>query len=140
MLTTEQDIHDLYDALEEKSTEAIVIAVFEHFTANSEDLRTGFKLVISSDKYQEALGEDIERFKGPPGGEYFYKCLVHEHPDAADADLQWAVRTIFTQVIHKAIILCNKSICESVTKMGIGPDGFKHDIVRLVRLVKKDLG
>lgn len=142
MVQTQNNIKKMYDELPEKNIEAMVIAVFDFFMENSEDLRTGFKLVISSDKYQEAMGDqDLSEnhFKGPPGGEYFLKCLQNDYPDADDEDLQWAVRTIFTQVIHKAIILCNKSICSSISKMGIGPDQFKADIIRLVKLVKTDL-
>jgi AcrR family transcriptional regulator len=139
MQQTESDIHKKFDELEDKNIVSISLSVFNHFRENAEDLRTGFKLIISSDKYHEAIGGDISKFKGPPGGEYFSKCLVKEFPKATQEDIEWAVRTIFTQVIHKAIILCNHSICESMKEMGMGEDLFEKDLLRLVKVVKNEL-
>ena len=75
MHETEKSISELYDGLEEKSIENLASAVYEFFKDNSEDLKTGFKLVISSDKYHKALGEDETLFKGPPGGDFFFQSL-----------------------------------------------------------------
>jgi AcrR family transcriptional regulator len=139
MAQTENDIKQLFDELKDKTIESITLAVFNLFKDNAEDLRTGFKLIISSDKYHEAIGEDISKFRGPPGGEYFSKCIIEEFPNANQDDVEWAVRTIFTQVIHKAIIMCNHSICSSMKDMGMGEDLFEKDLLRLVKMVKKEL-
>ncbi len=133
-------IKDLYESLSDKSSDSFVIGVFDFFLVNADDLRTGFKLVMSSDKYQDAIDPDLDStFNGPPGGEYFYQCLSEEYPKAKEEDLMWAVRILFTQVIHKAMVLCNKSICSSIQKKGLGPDVFREDIKRLLKLVKTEI-
>ena len=135
----EADIHNIYDSLEIKKTEDFAIKVFEHFLENSESLRTSFKLIISTEKYHEALGDDIDRFKGPPGGEYFYRCLAYEIPEASEEDLQWGVRVLFTHVIHKAIIMCNHSTCTSMQNLGLTDNLLREDIYRLIRIVKAEI-
>lgn len=139
VLETEQEIAQLYDTLQDKSIDNFVLKVYDHFLENDEDLRTGFKLVISSKNFAEAMGSDIERFNGPPGGEYFAKCLMDEIPNTHPNDIGWAVRVLFTQVIHKALMVCNQSICDSLADNGITPEVIREDIQRLVKIVKADI-
>lgn len=139
VLETEEEIHQLYESLNEINVEDFVLKVYDHFLDNSEDLRTGFKLVISSDHFAEAMGNDIERFNGPPGGEYFAKSLMQEIPSASEEDIGWAVRVLFTQVIHKALMVCNKSICDSLADNGVTADVLRQDIKRLVKMVKTEI-
>ncbi|MFT6632912.1 MAG: AcrR family transcriptional regulator [Bacteriovoracaceae bacterium] len=139
VLQTENQISKLYDMFKEKGSEKFALAIFDLFLNNSEDLRTGFKLIISSDKYTEAMGEDMPLFKGPPGGEYIYKILEAEVPTAASKDIEWAMRTILSQIIHKSLIMSNKSICQTVAKSGVTSSDLQDDIIRLIRIVKKDI-
>ena len=136
---TENEVHQLYDSLEEKSVESLTLAVFDHFRANSEDLRTGFKLILTGDHPSNKISADIAKFKGPPGGEYFFKVLSEEFPNASIEDKDFAVRTLFTQVIHKAIVMCNSGLCEQMEKIGLNEDSFKKDLLRLVKLIKNEL-
>ena len=134
-----EDMRNLYEALEKKNINDFVLAVFKHYMGKSEDLRTAFKLIISSDRFYDSMGEDMANFSGPPGGEYYALCLKNEIPTAKDEDIDWAVRVLFTHVIHKALMLCNKSICESLAKNGVGQDVLEKDILRLTNIVKKEL-
>lgn len=136
---TEESIHNLYTQLEHKTIDNITIAVFNHFKENSEDLRTGFKLIMTSDKTLESMVDDLSHFKGPPGGEYFYKCLINDFPNASEEDLQFGVRVIFTQVIHKAILTCSHHVCSSLENHGLSKEVFEDDLKRLVKLIKAEL-
>lgn len=140
MLQTKDDMKQIYESLSVKSIHEFVQAVFEHFLKNSEDLRTAFKLIISSDRFAEAMGgDDINRFSGPPGGEYFALCLRSESPSATNEDIDWAVRVLFTQVIHKALMLCNESICGPLKNIGVDQKLIKGDIARLSQVVTYEL-
>jgi AcrR family transcriptional regulator len=136
---TNKDIQTIYESLDNHDVEELALKVFKHFQENAEDLRTGFKLVITSDKFYESLAEDMSRYKGPPGGEYFFTCLREEFPDVDEDDLFWAVKTIFTQLVHKALIFCNPWIKESITNMGSANVSFEEDLKRLVRVVRAEL-
>lgn len=140
IMQTNNDIREIYENLEEKDIKTFSMKIFEHFLANSEDLRTAFKLVVSTDKYYEAMAEDMAKFRGPPGGEYMFICLRNEFPDAKEEDLEWAIRVIFAQVFHKSLVMCNESICESMKNMNLGPDKIKNDLVRLVDIIRVELG
>lgn len=136
----QQDIKGIYESLADRNIVNLSIAVLEHFKSNVEDLRTSFKLVISGDDpVCQSVGSQLKKFQGPPGGEYLYHCLKEEVPTATDQDVQWAVRVIFTHIMHKAIIMCNHSICDSMSEIGLTKDILDNDLKRLVEVVKKDI-
>ena len=139
VVQTATEIKEIYDSLEVKSLESIVMKVYEHFMKNSQDLRTAFKLIISSEKFAEAMGHEIKTFNGPPGGEYFAYCLKDEFPTISEEDANWGVRILFTHVMHKALMMCNKSICESLENTGVSQEVLVDDIRRLVRIVKSEI-
>lgn len=139
VLETENQISLLYEQYKEKSSEDFAQAIFEHFLNNAEDLRTGFKLIISSDRYTEAMGEDMPKFKGPPGGEYIYKILQSEVPTAKAEDLEWAMRTIFSQIIHKSLLMSNASICQTICENGTTTEDLTNDVIRLITIIKKEI-
>ena len=94
-------------------------------------------LFLSSDAQSESFNKEDEMI-GPPGGHVVYASIHKEYPNVNEVDLVWAVRTIFTQIIHKAVLICNH--CENIQeRFKIGPDGFKNDIKRLVRVVLKEI-
>jgi AcrR family transcriptional regulator len=137
--STNTDIQTIYESLGSHDIEELTLQVFKHFQDNAEDLRTGFKLVITSDKFYGSLAEDMARYKGPPGGEYFFACLREEFPSASEEDLFWAVTTIFTQVVHKALISCNPWISKSLCHMGQTDESFVIGLKRLVGVVRTEL-
>jgi len=140
VLGTERDLKDLYDSLEIKETENFLLKVYDYFLENAEDLRTAFKLIISSEKYMEAMEGHIDRFTlGPPGGEFFGECIKNEVPHVSSEDLEWAVRCLFTQVLHKALIMCNQPICHSLKVHGVEKNLLREDIKRLTKTILKEI-
>lgn len=139
MLNMNENVKKIFDTIGEPDTETFTLEVFKFFMDNAEDLRTSFRLVMSTNENMDTLGDQVSEFKGPPGGEFFAQCLMKEYPNASEEDIQWAVRIIFTQIVHKAIIMCNTSICKSMTKIGMGVDVVKEDLSRLVKIIRKEL-
>ncbi|MBT4791625.1 MAG: TetR/AcrR family transcriptional regulator [Halobacteriovoraceae bacterium] len=137
---TNMEIQNIYESLENSNFEEMVVATFDYLLEHAEDMRTTFNLLISSsNQFHAAISHEIDGFKGPPGGECFYRCLVKDMPDASEEDLLWVGRTMFTQVLHKAMLLCNKSICQSASNMGIGVDSSKLEILRLIKALKSEI-
>ncbi len=136
---TEVDIKAIFDSLEEKDIDLFALKVFDHFLNNGEDLRTGFKLILSNSDIPSKMPLNISRFKGPPGGEYFDICLREQFPNIIDSDIDWAVRTIFTQVIHKSLILCNKELCSKLLSEDKPEELMRSDISRVIKMVKQEL-
>lgn len=140
ILSTQRDVKNIFDNLEVKSIELLSKTIYRHFIENSEDLRMSFKLVLSQTHFENAFEGMHDKYNGPPGGEYLHECLLSEVPDAKHEDVEWAVRVLFSQIIHKAIVTCNSSICEHlVDKAGWDKDIFEQDIVRLAKLVKTEI-
>lgn len=139
ILSTQSDIENIYNTMASSGIDDFATAVFDHFMQKSEDLRTAFKLIISSDHFHDILEEGEVTFKGPPGGEFFAKSFKQSFPEAAEEDIEWAVRILLTQVIHKAILVCNSSICSTMQEMGLNPEKLRADILRLVKILKSEL-
>lgn len=114
----------------------LVSVIFDYFVENKEDFITGFKLFISDSSLTKMIDKD--EMIGPPGGMALFKCLKAEFPKSSESDLIWVVRIIFTQMIHKAVLICNH--CENVSaKFGMTENTMKDDILRLVKVLKKEL-
>jgi AcrR family transcriptional regulator len=140
MEKTKNDIENLYKELGENvTTEELSKSIYNYFITNKEDLNTGFKLFLTAgDNFQEDLYEHDEQEIGPPGGVYLYQTLKKEAPHADDKDIIWGVRAIFTQLLHKALLICNH--CEVIqSKYGVGADDFLEDTTRLVKIVVEEV-
>lgn len=140
MTKTMEDIKYIYHDLGEGvSTEQLSSGIYDYFVSNKEDLLTGFKLFLTSGPKNsiDVIHHDDEEI-GPPGGVFLYKALKNEAPNASDKDILWAVRTIFTQILHKAMLICNH--CEAINqKYGLSESDFKEDALRLVRIVVNEV-
>lgn len=133
------DIENIYKSLGDNvSVSDLAAGMYDYYLENKDDLLTGFKLFLSSgDANQEDIIDEGNEI-GPPGGHILFEVIQKEIPNAKEADIIWAVRTIFTQVIHKAVLVCNH--CEMVSeRLGLGPDGFKNEILRLVKIVVQEV-
>ncbi len=143
IVDTDTEVKAIYDNHQNCTVEDFAGAVYEHFVANAEDLRTAFKLIISTDHLGDqagaVIGSHLEKFKGPPGGEYFVKFIMEQHPNAKFDDVQWAVRTIFSLITHKSLVMCNTSICSSMREVGVTRDSIKDDLKRVVRILLKEI-
>ncbi|MBD65548.1 MAG: hypothetical protein CME62_10095 [Halobacteriovoraceae bacterium] len=134
-----RDIKEIYEAQSSCSIEDLSIKVYNLFIAKSENLRSSFRLILTVSENHEAFGDSLIEHHGPPGGEYFYECLKQELPGVEQADLDWAVRSIFTQIIHKSLIKCNSTICKSLEEIGITHSVIEEDIRRLIRVIRREL-
>lgn len=136
---TLNDISEIYHELGDKvTTESLSLGIYNYFLSHKDDLLTGFKLFFSAgpDNSDDVIRQHDD--VGPPGGIFLFKTLKTEIPNASDKDIIWAVRTIFTHVLHKAMLICNH--CDAInTKYGLGPEDFKTDILRLVRIVVNEV-
>lgn len=140
MAKTMKDIGTIYNDLgDSASTEELTEGIYNYFVENKDDLMTGFKLFLTSgDEYSPDLFEHDEGEIGPPGGVFLYQTLKREAPNATDKDIIWGVRAIFTQVLHKAMLICNHS--EVINKKyGVSEADFKEETTRLVRVVVEEV-
>ena len=138
MQKMEADIINVHKSLgDNSSVENLAASMYDYYVENKDDLLTGFKLFLSSGDADQDEFTDVGNEIGPPGGHVLFEVFKNQIPEAKEEDIIWAVRTIFTQVIHKAVIVCNH--CEMVTKMNINADGFKNDILRLVKIVVQEV-
>lgn len=129
-----QGITDLYE--DNCSTEELVSRIFDYFILNREDLITGFKLFLTDSSATDEM--DQENTVGPPGGIILFNCIKKELPHVTDKEALWVVRTLFSQTLHSAILVCNH--CENINKrFGITEVDFKNDILRLTRVLLNEI-
>jgi AcrR family transcriptional regulator len=133
------DMRSLYNDNKPINTEEFSMLVFDHFNAHGEDLKTSFKMFISdSDIFPD---KEIEQddIIGPPGGSVLYECIRTEKPQATHDDLIFAVRTIFTMIIHKSL-LCNCKSFQERTKLHKADlNDLKDSVKRIIKLVLSDI-
>lgn len=133
------DLRALYEEKKPISTADFSLLIFDHFNEHSDDLKTSFKMfVIDSEVFPEMPEADDEMI-GPPGGAVLYEVVKAEKPKASHDDIIFAVRTIFTMVIHKALICNSKCIIERGKLHKAEVDDFKGMIKRVVKLVLSDI-
>jgi AcrR family transcriptional regulator len=135
MVKMNTEIAGLYDA--EMTITELVSAHYDHLLKNKDDLITSFKLFLDHNNAPLEMHAD-DKMIGPPGGAVVMKCLSKYYPETLEADLMWAVRTILTQTIHTALIICNHSdtICENT---GMTELDMKNSLLRTVRVVVSSL-
>lgn len=139
---TAHNIQSLYEKDKGQRPEDLILAIFDFFTDNKEDLVTSFKLFIGNSDHVEldesATLDDSERQIGPPGGMTLFECLKHHVVNADDNDIAWAVRTLMAQVLHKSVIYCNH--CSKLSKKdGFSLEDFKRELNRFVKVIVKEI-
>ncbi len=136
MEQTSADIEGLY--LEGMSTDELARKIYYYFIENSDDLKTAFKLFLSSQEDHFCNSPD-ENIIGPPGALVIFKCLQNEIKTANQEDLFWAVRTIFTHVVHKSILMSTNCHTVMQEKYIANHQTFEDSISRLVRIIIQDI-
>lgn len=129
-----QDIRNIIESNEKLSLENLALSIYDYFIDNSEDLRTGFKLFLSTSEFYDHIEYEDEKI-GPPGGGVLFNRIQKDFPNLEEADVIWAVRGIFTIIMHKAIVVCNK--CSNRTEKEIIEEKafIRSGIKRLVKLI-----
>lgn len=128
-----QGIHKFY-AEKNPTVEELIVHIFRYFKSKSHDLTSIFKMMMTtqhSERYQPGKGSEDESF-GPPGGKLISEAIVKEiGKKVSDADLHWAVKTLFSHVVHTTIIT---SCCIRQSEMPFSSD---EDIERGIRKLTK---
>ena len=133
------DMRGLREKNQQATPEEFSIILFDYFIENSADLKSSFKMfVIDSEIYPE-LPEHNDEVIGPPGGTVLYECLQNFKPQASHDDLIWAVRVIFTMVVHKALLFTSSCLMESKKMYKIEKSDFDDLIKRVVKVTLNDI-
>jgi hypothetical protein len=135
-----EDIRLIYAEDESISVEGLSHKLMKYFTDNADDLKTCFKMfVIDVDVYPEDTLSSEDDMIGPPGGRYIFECIKKEKPNASYDDNIWAVRTIFTIIIHQALISTSSCIQSRETQYKMSENDFVESLNRLVKVVLADI-
>lgn len=133
------DMRGLREKNQTANPQEFAIIMFDYFIENSADLKSSFKMfVIDSEVYPE-LPEHNDEVIGPPGGTVLYECLQSFKPEASHDDLIWAVRVIFTTVIHKALLFTSSCLMESKKMHKTEKSDFDELIKRVVKVTLNDI-
>ena len=119
--------------------ETTLLHLFRHFLSRSHDLRTHFKMLMSAqhNHHLASQGTEDERF-GPPGGKVIIDALIKEvGGELIEEDLHWAIKTLFSHVIHNALMYacCFKDNKVPYTSV----EDLEKNIKRLSRVVVREL-
>lgn len=121
------------------NTEEALVHLFKYFLGRSHDLVSYFKMMMSTQHshHTSACHADGE-YVGPPGGDIIIGILKSEvGAHVTDRDLDWAVKSLFSNVVHIAIMFncCFKSAGTPFTSA----EELEQNIRRLTRVVVKEL-
>ncbi|MEX1100090.1 MAG: TetR family transcriptional regulator [Bacteriovoracaceae bacterium] len=131
-----QTVRGLYDKSESCDTNQLALRIYDYFMENSEALKLSFKMfVIDAHIFPQDVNKEDD-FIGPPGSKVMYDCILKEKPKAKTEDIVWAVRTIFTQITHKSLLM--SSHCVDRVK-DMDEKQVKRHLKRVVRVVLADL-
>lgn len=139
MNRVEEDITSIYK--DQGITDPIEFAqkILDYFMENSEELRSVLIMLSSSDDAPKELVEKLQKYKGPPGGHILAQVIKSACPNASDEDLHWVVRSVIGIIMHKSMIMGNKSICTSMEEVGITADTFREETGRLMKALLSEI-
>ena len=119
-----------------------VIWIFYHFVGEANDLRATFKMFLDGNVISEVENMTCsDRMFGPPGGKVIALSINQELNKKLDeANLFWAVKMIFSNVIHLALMHTNYFCKLDVVKFPHHDINIlEKDIRRLVKVILNDL-
>lgn len=139
-LECSQDIRAHYTS-ENPKIEDLLVYIFRYFNTKSHDLVTFFKIIISSQHNHmmtcSGCSSEEETY-GPPGGLVIAEAIKKEvGHEVSEADLFWAVRCLFTHIIHNAIMMKCWFKMNNLPYSSV--DDIEGNIRRLTRIVLEDL-
>ncbi len=139
---TTQAIKDRRAEKPDESVADLSVWLFGYFLDKSDVLRSVFKMMLSEKGWgpEVECGGDEEKF-GPPGGLAIAEAIVKElKHEVKEEDMFWAVKMIFTPVVHMALMYSNH-FCKLPAEEFPFHDRktLENDIRRLVQVVMRDL-
>jgi AcrR family transcriptional regulator len=120
-------------ATENPHLDDLLVHFFDYFILKSHDLLAYFKMMMSSQHshHMTSAGSGDEMF-GPPGGRVIGEAIQKElGKNVSDEDLSWAVRALFSHVIHTSIMY---NCCFQQNEI---PFTQKNDIQKGIRRLSK---
>lgn len=125
-----------------ESVEDLTVWIFHYFNRRSDVLRSVFKMLLSEKGWGEEIvcGPDGGNF-GPPGGQTLASAiLAHIQKDVSEQDMFWAVKMIFSNLVHMSLMYTNH-FCKLPKQQAPYHDlkTLESDIRRLVGVIMRDL-
>ena len=120
----------------------LAVWIFRYFLEKADILRSVFQMMLSEKGWEpeNQCVDNGEKF-GPPGGLALAQAISLElDHEVNEADMYWAVKMIFSNVVHLALMYSNH-FCKmpSEEKKYLNQHDLEKDIHRLVGVVLKDL-
>lgn len=112
---------------ENLDTETMTYKLFELFSGNALCLTNSFNLILNEHLTPEhdGLSDESQPF-GPPGGQVLLKVITNEvGEDVPLEDREWAMRMIFSNIFHKAVMFNTKYLKKKCS----GEDWMKPEVV-----------
>lgn len=136
---TSKAIEDYIATHPDESVEEFAVWSFRYFLDQSNMLRSVFKMMLSEMGWDEenCPHEDF----GPPGSRAFAAAIMKElNVKVSEPDMFWAVKMIFSTIVHLALIYSNHFCRLDKEKHPYhSQEALEKDIRRLVRVVLQDL-
>lgn len=84
----------------------LTIEIYRLFSSHDTAIINSFKMILSDHLWPEEDLKDPNKAPGPPGGEALHKILLNEVSESIDFERRdWAVRMIFSNIIHIATVM-----------------------------------
>lgn len=126
----------------DEKVEDLAVWIFGYFLERSDILRSMFQMLLSEKGWgpEAECGGDEEKF-GPPGGMALSEAIQQElKHEVSEANMFWAVKMIFSNVVHMALMYSNHFCQMPPEEMEYhSREVLEADIRRLARVVLKDL-
>jgi len=125
----------------DETVEDVAVWIFGHFLEHSDILRSLFKMMLSEQGWGEEDCKDEDEKFGPPGGMALAEAITHQlKHEVSEADMFWAVKTIFAYLVHMALMysnhLCHMNAAQAPYHTR---EALETDLRRLVRVVLKEI-
>ncbi|WP_408096949.1 TetR family transcriptional regulator [Peredibacter sp. HCB2-198] len=133
-----QEVKRLYE-VSQGNLESTLVELFKYYMANSPDLLSHFKMMMSSQHSHNLVSQGTDDgYFGPPGGSIIAEAIKKEVGEKSEEQIVWAMRTLFSHVSHLALIqaCCTKNNNEMAYST---PDDHEKSIRRVVKMVLTDL-
>ncbi len=104
-LECSQNMRALYEN-EKPSLEDLLVHFFNYFIQKSHDLVSLFKMMMSTQHSHHLMSQGSgDQLSGPPGGKVIEEAILKEMGEGiSQEDLHFAVRCLFSHVIHSSIM------------------------------------
>lgn len=122
--------------------EDLVVEVFNHLLKNGEMLVAVFKVFLSASSAVHHKLCDEKDFEGPPGASHICEIFSRKYPKALRKDLIFVTRTIFTSIIHYAVVASSLKDLAKVKKNEFKPTLYemRSDLKRMTLALERELG